>query len=78
MKIETDEEHGQNTTSLKNHLDGSVVLGSQNPVGSRTLPGDIKVNVFSGFVLHLSSEILSGQIMVSRRSMVRCINVNMN
>ena len=69
MKIETDEEHGLNTTSLKNHLDGSVVLGSQNPVGSRTLPGDIEVNVFSGFVLHLSSEI-SGQIMVSRRSVV--------
>ena len=68
MTIETDEEHGLNT-SLKNHLDGSVVLGSQNPVGSRTLPGDIEVNVFSGFVLHLSSEI-SGQIMVSRRSVV--------
>jgi len=38
-------------------LDGSVVLGRQDPVAGGALPWDVHVNIFSGFVLH--GEVLS-------------------
>ncbi len=33
-------------------LDGGVVLGGQNPVGSRAFPGDVEVNILASLVLY--------------------------
>jgi hypothetical protein len=44
--------HHDSRYGYDGYLDRSVVLGGQNPVGSRAFPGDVEVNILASLVLH--------------------------
>merc|ERR1719154_514719 len=55
---------GHATSLLVNHrdvnLDGGVVASSDNPVGGGAFSGNVKIDVFTGFVLHLEIVCFNG------------------